>query len=98
MGFAGFLVKVSGWTWCLCDEVVVECKAAAVDDFRFFWQSSGKHKRANANTLALLCLTSSCDLEDDNDLADLSVRLHIALCFNNFSEGELFVDQGFEST
>ena len=41
---------------------------------------------------------TSCDLEDHDDLADLSVRLHVAVGFDDFSETKSLIDKGLEST
>jgi hypothetical protein len=42
--------------------------------------------------------SASCDLESDDDLADLGVRLHIAVGFDDFSEGKCLTDDGSEGT
>jgi hypothetical protein len=42
--------------------------------------------------------SASRDWEGDDDLTDLSVRLHIAVGFDDFSETKCLIDNGLEST
>src|ERR1700684_4363805 len=42
--------------------------------------------------------SASRGLEGDDDLTELSVRLHIAVGFDDFSERKCLIDHGLEST
>jgi hypothetical protein len=87
------LASVQSWETLQCQEHT-DPSPPSTDGARF--QTADEQEGMRARQIGWK--ETARDLEGDDDLTDLSVRLHIAVGFDDFSERKCLIDHRLEST